>query len=103
MDYTPDTHSLPDEPGAKATAGTAGKEKKVPRKTFRESIGQGTASGGDGQLEGTGGSGDPTITYKVQETWAKPLGRTGKFGTQDQAGKDPIDYDIKLESFMEEY
>ena len=98
-----DTHALVGEPGAQVTAGTAGKEKKVPRKTFRESIGQGSASGGSGQLEGTGGTGDPTIRYATKSEWAQPLGRAGKFGTQDQTGKMPINYDIDLASYADEY
>lgn len=98
-----DAHGLPGEPGAKVESGTAGKVKTVPRKTFRESIGQGSASGGAGQLDGTGGTGDPTIRYPVQLTWAKPLGRTGKFGTQDQQGKTPVDYEVDLSAFMLEY
>ena len=101
--YPNDAHALPGEPGAKVTAGTAGKQKAIPRKTFRESIGQGSAAGGQGQVEGTGGTGDPTIRYQVQTTWAKPLGRAGKFGTQDQQGKQPVDYEIDLASFADEY
>lgn len=98
-----DTHPLPDEPGAKVDTGTAGKVKTVPRKTFRESIGQGTASGGNGQLDGTGGTGDPTIRYPVQLTWARPIGKAGKFGAPDQQGKTPIDYEYDLSAFLLEY
>lgn len=98
-----DQHSLPQQPGAHVDAGTAGKQKTVPRKTFRESIGQGSASGGHGQLEGTGGSGDPTIKYPVGPGRPQPLGKTGKFGTQDQVGKRPEHYEIDLTAYADEY
>ena len=88
----PDTNQLPKEPGDKQKAGTAGKQKAVPRKTFNESIGHGNASGGQGQLLGTGGTGDPTIDYPVALTWAKPMGKGGAAGQPYQTGKQPLNY-----------
>ena len=98
-----DTHALPEQPGAQQTAGTAGKLKTVPRKTFRESIGHGSASGGQGQIEGTGGTGDPTIKYPVGPGRPQPMGKTGKFGTPDHVGKRPENYEIDLASYADEY
>lgn len=86
-----DTHGLLGEPGAAQEAGTAGKVKKVDKKTFNASIGHGSASGGDQQ--GYGASGDPSITYKQATGWAKVLPKTGKFSTADHVGKQPLNYE----------
>ena len=94
-----DTHGLLSEPGDMQKAGTAGKEKKVPKKTFNESIGHGTAGGGT--QAGGSASGDPTITYKQATGWAKVLPRTGKFSTADHVGKQPLNYDYP--SIPEDY
>ena len=102
-DYTPDQHQLPEEPGAKVNAGTAGKQKAVARKTFNESIGHGSDSGGQGQMSGTGGTGDPTINYKNALTWAQSLGKVGRFGQTYHNGKQPVDYEYDLSAFLEEY
>ena len=96
-----DTHALPEQPGASVQAGTAGKQKSVPRETFRASIGQGSAAGGAGQMSGT--TGDPVIRYVVGPGRPQVMGRRGKFGTGDHMGKRPINYDIDLASFEEEY
>lgn len=98
-----DSHALPEEPGARAEAGTAGKQKTVDRKTFNESIGHGNASGGQGQMSGTGGTGDPTITYPNQLTWAQSMGRGGKAGTPYHTGKQPVEYEYELARYMLEY
>src|SRR5438105_4203870 len=96
------SRAFPVEPGAKNKAGTTAKVKLVPRSTFRASIGHGTSLGGS--QTGTGGaSGDPTISYRRAGTWAAPLGRTGKFGTQDQVGKRPLNYNYDMSSFLLEY
>lgn len=69
--------------------------KIMPKADFLTSIGNGAMSGGKGQTDGSGGSGDPTITYVVKPTFAKPMGRAGAFGTPSQTGKScaPIDLD----------
>ena len=102
-DYTEDQHSLPGEPGAKVNAGTAGKQKKIDRKTFNESIGHGNASGGQGQYSGTGGTGDPTINYPNQLTWSRNMGKAGKAGAPYHTGKQPVDYEYDLSAYMLEY
>lgn len=102
-DYTEDAHALPQEPGAKVNAGTAGKQKAVARKTFNESIGHGAASGGAGQMNGMGGTGDPTINYPTASTWARSLGKAGKAGTPYHNGKQPVDYEPDLSTYMDEY
>jgi len=96
-----DKHSLPQEPGAHVAAGTAGKEKKISRATFRASVGHGAAGGG--AERGGSASGDPTITYKNALTWARSLGKTGKFSTKAHEGKMPINYDEDMSSYMLEY
>jgi len=102
-DYNRDAHALPQEPGAHADAGTT-KVVKQDRSTFRASVGHGTGfSGKKGQLEGTGGTGDPTIRYVNALTWARKLPRTGKFSTADQTGKMPINYTYDLSAFYLEY
>ena len=61
---------------------------KIPPKgDFLTSIGHGADGGGQGQVDGVGGTGDPTIEYVVKPTWAKPMGKTGAFGTPYQQGK----------------
>ena len=103
-EYTKDAHALPQEPGAHADAGTTAKVVKEDRSTFRASVGHGTGfSGKKGQLEGTGGTGDPTIRYVNALTWAQKLPRTGKFSTADHNGKQPINYYYDLSSYMIEY
>lgn len=100
-DYNRDVHELPQEPGASQTAGKTAVTKKEARETFRRSVGHGAAAGGSQQ--GGSESGDPTIRYVNALTWSRPLGRTGKFGTQDQKGKQPINYWYDLSSYMLEY
>src|SRR2546427_3180286 len=87
-----DSHKLPEQAGAANKAGTAGKVKKVPKETFNASIGHGAASGGQGQLEGQGGSGDPSLKYPLMPTGAKVLPKTGKFSQAFHEGKQPINY-----------
>ena len=54
-------------------------------------------------IGGTGGIGDPTIRYASKSEWAQAMGRGGKFGTPDHTGKMPINYEIDLASFADEY
>src|SRR2546430_11628198 len=97
-----DSHALLSEPGASQKAGPTAKVKKVARAAFRASIGHGAAAGGT--QTGTGGaSGDPTISYRKGSTWASPLGKTGKFGTHDQVGKQPLNYSYDLSAYYLEY
>jgi hypothetical protein len=76
-DYNPDKHSLDAVaiPGAHWDTQKADNVKKMPRATFRASVGHGMSlSGGPGQYNGTGGTGDPTIVYKPRPfmfSWAK--------------------------------
>ena len=88
-----DSHKLVEQPGAAQKAGTAGKVKKMDKKTFNTSIGHGAASGGQGQLEGQGGSGDPSLKYPLMTTGAKVLPKTGRFSQAFHQGKQPINYD----------
>ena len=91
-----DRDALLEMPGAKATAGTL-KVKKETKESFLYSIGQGVgASGGQGQYSGTGGSGDPTISYPVGPTLAPDMGRAGAFGTPFHKGKQPTNYDVPI-------
>ena len=69
---------------------------------FRASVGHGAASPGT-QVSGTGQTGDPTLSYRKASTWASALGRTGKFGTQDQVGKRPLNYAYDLSAYYLEY
>src|SRR5438105_13400823 len=96
--YNRDAHALPTEPGAAQSAGPTAKVKRVPRATFRASVGHGSASPGT-QVSGTGQTGDPTLSFRKASTWASALGRTGKFGTQDQVGKRPLNYTYHLSAF----
>ena len=97
-----DQHALPEEPGARNAAGTTAKVKRVPRSTFRASVGHGTSLGGS-QNSPSGPTLDQTISYRRASTWAAPLGRTGKFGTQDQVGKMPLNYSYDLSAYYLEY
>ena len=100
--YNRDQHGLLSEPGSAQKAGATAKVKRVPRSTFRASVGHGSASPGT-QVSGTGQTGDPTISYRRASTWASALGKTGKFGTQDQVGKMPLNYSYDLSAYYLEY
>ena len=97
-----ESHALPQEPGAAQKAGPTAKVKKVPRSTFRASVGHGAAGAGT-QVSGSGASGDPTISYRHGATWSSALGRTGKFGTPKHVGKRPLTYKYDLSAYMLEY
>jgi hypothetical protein len=100
-EYTRDQHPLTQEPGATNQAGPTDKVVKVPRDTFRRSVGHGSAGGGSQKVGGE--TGDPTIRYVNALTWAQPLPRTGKFSTADQKGKTPITYYYDPADFGLEY
>lgn len=100
---TKDKRALLEMPGAMVRAGTANKQVKASREAFRVSVGRGSASGGSGQLDGTGGSGDPTISYPVGPGRPRPMGRAGKAGTPEHVGKRPVNYDEDLSAYMLDY
>lgn len=93
------------EPGTgPAPAGTLKKLVSKGDPAFLYSIGQGVGPQSvAGQLNGVGGSGDPTIAYPVGATHARVLGRTGAFGSPDHLGKQPLNYAIDLGALESEY
>lgn len=99
-----DSHPLLEMPGAApAGSGTMAKPVKQNREAWRVSIGQMNGpGGGTGQYNGSG-SGDPTISFPVGPGRPRVMPRGGKFGTPEHIGRQPINYDIDLESLAKDY